>query len=153
MTTPTTIIHDSNDPAHANCEACRTFAPIDSGMRPVSFWYCGIYSGPYQVNVTVDHDSSIARTSDNWPYRCDELFLTEKAAIQHARTRVIAEENCLHKRLDELDARFDAIEDAETNDDDEYEPSCIPCSLCGKSATWDSTYGDPCFRCIRADNE
>lgn len=35
------------------------------------------------------------------------------------------------------------------NSDDAY----IPCSSCGKVTTWDSTYGDLCFRCIRADNE
>lgn len=31
--------------------------------------------------------------------------------------------------------------------------SLISCSKCGKSTTFDSTYGDLCFRCIRAKNE
>lgn len=37
------------------------------------------------------------------------------------------------------------------DDDDERCP--IPCCMCGKETTWDPTYGDLCYRCIRADNE
>lgn len=29
----------------------------------------------------------------------------------------------------------------------------IPCSKCGQPTTFDPTYGDLCYRCIRADNE
>lgn len=29
----------------------------------------------------------------------------------------------------------------------------IPCSKCGKPTTWDTTYGNLCYRCVRADNE
>jgi hypothetical protein len=36
-------------------------------------------------------------------------------------------------------------------EEDEREP--IPCSKCGQPTTFDPTYGDLCYRCIRADNE
>lgn len=42
-------------------------------------------------------------------------------------------------------------EHQEEADDDEF--GRIPCSRCGKPTTWDSTYNDLCYRCIRADNE
>lgn len=29
----------------------------------------------------------------------------------------------------------------------------ILCSKCGKPTTWDATYQDLCYRCIRVDNE
>jgi hypothetical protein len=40
-------------------------------------------------------------------------------------------------------------------DEEEYEDDVahIPCSRCGLPTTWDATYGDLCFRCIRANNE
>lgn len=37
--------------------------------------------------------------------------------------------------------------------DDDDEPTRIPCSKCGKPTTFDSTYGDLCYRCCRASNE
>lgn len=33
------------------------------------------------------------------------------------------------------------------------EEAGIPCCMCGKLTTRDSTYGDLCYRCIRANNE
>lgn len=33
------------------------------------------------------------------------------------------------------------------------EPLKIPCSKCSQPTTYDPTYGDLCYRCIRADNE
>lgn len=40
-------------------------------------------------------------------------------------------------------------------DDDEQndEPMRVPCCKCGKPTMIDSTYGDLCYRCCRADNE
>lgn len=40
--------------------------------------------------------------------------------------------------------------------DEEYareEPHRVPCCNCGAPTTIDATYGDLCYRCIRADNE
>lgn len=41
----------------------------------------------------------------------------------------------------------------DTAESDEPEQPKIPCSKCGEPTTWDVTYGDLCFRCLRADNE
>lgn len=41
--------------------------------------------------------------------------------------------------------------DDDSNDDDE--PMRVPCCKCRKPTTIDTTYGDLCYRCIRADNE
>lgn len=38
-------------------------------------------------------------------------------------------------------------------DDEDNERVSIPCCNCGKPTTWDSTYQDLCYRCIRAKNE
>lgn len=40
-----------------------------------------------------------------------------------------------------------------TGDDELDEPSAIPCSKCGLPTTWDTTYGDLCYRCCRTSNE
>lgn len=29
----------------------------------------------------------------------------------------------------------------------------IPCGQCNQPTTWDTTYGNLCYRCCRADNE
>ena len=49
------------------------------------------------------------------------------------------------------DPEFDmpSVEDA-PNDEEER---VISCSKCGRHASWDATYQDLCYRCIRADNE
>lgn len=39
------------------------------------------------------------------------------------------------------------------HDDDDNEPTRIPCCKCGHLTTRDPIYGDLCYRCCRADNE
>lgn len=46
---------------------------------------------------------------------------------------------------------FDVPSVDDDGEGDEREP--IPCCFCGKPTTWDPTYQDLCFRCIRAENE
>lgn len=41
----------------------------------------------------------------------------------------------------------------ESEDNDDDEPMRIPCGSCGRLTVRDTTYGDLCYRCIRADNE
>lgn len=52
--------------------------------------------------------------------------------------------------VDDDDPHFDLLNAGEDDDNETY---TIPCCLCGKPTTWDTTYGDLCYRCIRADNE
>jgi len=40
--------------------------------------------------------------------------------------------------------------DDDLNDD---KPMRVPCCKCGRPTTRDTTYGDLCYRCCRADNE
>jgi hypothetical protein len=54
--------------------------------------------------------------------------------------------------------RFDAdmVRDGFNRPEDESEDDeriAIPCCNCGKPTSWDATYQDLCYRCIRADNE
>lgn len=50
-----------------------------------------------------------------------------------------------------LDAR-DMQEEMEIDNDSEGRGS-VPCCFCGKPTTWDPTYQNLCYRCIRAENE
>lgn len=50
------------------------------------------------------------------------------------------------------DEYFDLPNAGDGNDRD-GELYQIPCYLCGKPTTWDATYQDLCYRCVRADNE
>ena len=43
--------------------------------------------------------------------------------------------------------------DTDIDDDADDEPTRVPCCFCGQPTVWDTTYGDLCYRCIRADNE
>lgn len=48
---------------------------------------------------------------------------------------------------------FDGEHDPECANGYDDEPMRISCSQCGQPTTRDTTYGDLCYRCIRADNE
>lgn len=52
--------------------------------------------------------------------------------------------------VNDNDPYFDLPDAGEDDDDETY---TIPCSFCGKPTTLDATYGNLCYRCIRANNE
>lgn len=39
------------------------------------------------------------------------------------------------------------------NENDDDDVIRVPCCNCGQLTTLDTTYGDLCYRCCRADNE
>ena len=45
------------------------------------------------------------------------------------------------------------LENERANDDGEPRYRKVKCSRCGEPTTYDPTYGDLCYRHIRADNE
>lgn len=82
--------------------------------QPAQRWTSGLYTEPRIVFVFRDDEfDHILRSVDGWPYDKRDLFLTEKEAISAARKLSIAEIDRQQKRVNALDERYDAIEDAE----------------------------------------
>lgn len=69
---------------------------------------------PRQVSITEQLSDGFSHCSEDlmW-YRSDSLFDTEKDAINAVRKLRIAEIKRLEVEVNALDARYDAIEDAE----------------------------------------
>ena len=54
---------------------------------------------------------------------------------------------------EQVDAVLEAFKDDGFEQGVNMDDGAIACSRCGKPTTWDSTYQDLCYRCIRAKNE
>lgn len=93
----------------------------------------------------------MSSTADYYRMKQLERELQESRRLQRVSTYAADARrwaNAIIEDLQPLHEQFD-VQEPETDDD----PYHIPCSKCGQPTTFDSTYGDLCYRCCRADNE